>query len=219
MNFQLILDFLSELREHNNRDWFEANRSRYLEAKTIFEEIVQEFIHEISSFDSRLGGVEAKKCTFRIFRDVRFSKDKSPYKINFGASMADGGRKSVNPSYYIHLQPGGDCFLGGGLYHPEPDNLKKVRQEIDYNAKDFLGIVEDKAFRKQFGEMWGERLKRPPKGYEADNPVIEYLKMKDFVVLHRLTDDEVIKPGFLKKGAGVYKKLKPLNDFLVAAMD
>lgn len=218
MNFRVILDFLADLKENNNREWFEANKPQYLQARAAYEEIVQEVINQISTFDNGLAGLEAKKCIFRLYRDVRFSKDKSPYKINFGASMTEGGRKSGNPSYYIHLQPG-ECFLGGGLYHPEPDNLKKVRQEIDYNSGEFLELVENGKFKKVFGEVWGERLKRPPKGYDEDNPVIQYLKMKDFVVLHKIGDDEICKAGYLKKGMGVYEMIKPLNDFLKAALD
>ena len=110
MDAKLILQFLSELSENNNRDWFEANKKRFLEAKSIFEEIVQGYIEEIAKFDPGIAGLQAKKCVFRIYRDVRFSKDKSPYKLNFGASMTEGGRKTANPGYYIHLKPG-ECFF------------------------------------------------------------------------------------------------------------
>lgn len=164
-------------------------------------------------------GLQAKKCVFRIYRDVRFSKDKSPYKLNFGASMSEGGRKSTNPGYYIHLQPGGECFFGGGLYHPDVDNLKKVRQEIDYNADSFLKIVKDQEFKSVFGEIWGEKLKRAPKDYSEDHPLIEYLKLKDFVVLHQVDDKDVVKKDYFKKGSEVYKMIKPFNDFMKTAIN
>jgi len=217
MDTKMILKFLSDLAKNNNRDWFEANKMRFIEAKTAFEEIVQGYIDEVSRFDPGLTGLQAKKCVFRIYRDVRFSKDKSPYKLNFGASMTEGGRKSANPGYYIHLKPG-DCFFGGGLYHPEAENLKKVRQEIDYNSESFLKLAEDKKFKSAFGEIWGEKLKRAPKDYTEDHPLIDYLKLKDFVVLHKIEDKDAVGKEYFKKGVEVYKMIKPYNDFLKAAI-
>ena len=217
MNTTLILKFLTDLSKNNNREWFEENKKRFLEAKTNFEEIVQGYIDEIAKFDTGITGLQAKKCVFRIYRDVRFSKDKSPYKLNFGASMTEGGRKTANPGYYIHIKPG-ECFFGGGLYHPEADDLKKVRQEIDYNSKSFVGMVESKKFKETFGEIWGDKLKRPPKGYDVDHPQIEYLKLKDFVALHKVNDAAIRKGDFIKNGIKVYKMIKPFNDFLKTAL-
>lgn len=217
MNTSLILEFLTELSKNNNREWFEVNKKRFQEAKIVFEEVVQAYIDAIAKFDPGIAGLLAKKCVFRIYRDVRFSKDKSPYKLNFGASITEGGRKTANPGYYIHLKPD-ECFFGGGLYHPEADSLKKVRQEIDYNSKSFIEIVENKKFRGAFGEIWGDKLKRPPKGYDVDHPQIEYLKLKDFVALNKVDDELILKSEFFKKGIEAYKMIKPFNDFLKAAM-
>lgn len=218
MNASLILTFLDDLAKNNTRDWFEANKTRYIEAKTIFEDMIQQYIDGIGKFDPGIATLQPKKCVFRIYRDVRFSKDKSPYKLNFGASMAEGGRKTANPGYYIHIKSG-ECFFGGGMYHPEAADLKKVRQEIDYNSKDFLGIVEQKKFKDTFGEIWGDRLKRAPKDYPEDHPQIEYMKLKDFVVLHKFDDDVFKKGDFIKEGINTYKMVKPFNDFLKAAID
>ncbi|MDA0195348.1 MAG: DUF2461 domain-containing protein [Bacteroidetes bacterium] len=213
-----VLGFLTQLSLNNNREWFEANRDNYETARNFFVELVQELINGIALFDPGISGLQAKKCIFRLHRDVRFSKNKSPYKLNFGASMSEGGKKSIFPSYYIHLQPGGQCFIGGGLYHPEAENLKRVRQEIDYNSDHFISIIEDASFKKLFGDIWGDRLKRPPKGYPEDHPQIEYLKFKDYVLLHNLNDDEIIDKDFVKKSLKVYTRIKPFNDFIRAAL-
>ena len=217
MDAEPILKFLTDLSKNNNREWFESNKSRFLESKAIFEEIVQQFIDEIGKFDPGIASLEPKKCIFRIYRDVRFSKDKSPYKLNFGASMAEGGRKTANPGYYIHFKPK-ECFFGGGLYHPEAEDLKKVRQEIDYNASDFVKMVENKKFKDMFGDIWGEKLKRAPKGYEEEHPQIDYLKLKDFVLLHQVKDEVIKKGDFVREGVKSYKMIKPFNDFLKSAL-
>src|SRR5512136_197267 len=136
---KVILSFLEQLQENNNREWFQVNKILYEKAKAEFEEFINSLIPAIAKFDDSVRHVTAKDCIFRIFRDVRFAKDKSPYKTNFGAFMSKGGRKSHGPGYYFHLSPE-ECFLSGGVWMPAPDVMKKIRQEIYYNIAEFNGI-------------------------------------------------------------------------------
>jgi uncharacterized protein (TIGR02453 family) len=218
MNTQGILNFLNELKDNNQKAWFDANKKTYETAKKDFEAIVKYLIEEVISFDKDIEGMEPKNCIFRINRDVRFSADKSPYKTNFGASIQKGGRKSGLGGYYIHLQPGGESFLAGGIYMPMPPELAKIRQEIDYNGTEIKAILADKDFVKYFGELWGEKVKTAPKGYKADHPEIELLKQKSFIAFCKLSDKEVLAPKFIESVIPIFKAMKPLNDFLNRAV-
>lgn len=207
--------FLERLYTNNNKEWFDKNRSEYQIAKAEFELFIQNAIEIISRIDSRVEDLEAKKAIFRIFRDVRFSKNKIPYKTNFGAAIASGGRKSPFAGYYIHISPNNESFIAGGLYHPEPKILSAIRQEIDYNGDDFLNKINDTSFKSFYGGLWDQdRLKLAPKGYAKDHPNIEILKNKSFLVSHQITDNEVLSGDIMNvimKGAQL---LKPFNDFL-----
>lgn len=185
-----IIPFLTQLADNNNRPWFEAHKGEYKAALDEFTQIVTDAMAECG----KLGmppqeGVEAKNLIMRIYRDVRFSPDKSPYKKNMAASIAPGGRKGGGPAVYLHIQPG-ECFLGFGMYEMESDRLKRLRQELDYNYQEFKGLIEDPAFRTFWGEPKGEKLKTLPKGYEAQNPAIELLKMKQLYFIHDLKSNE-----------------------------
>lgn len=213
------LEFLKDLSKNNNKNWFETNRKRYEAAKENDIEVVQQLIKGIASFDTPIGDLEAKKCIFRINRDVRFSKNKDPYKTNMGAWFNQGGKKLMNAGYYFHLEPG-KSFLAGGMYMPEAALLAKVRQEIDYNVNDFKKIVESKKFVTTFGGLSkgdGMLLVRPPKGYKISNPAIEYLKHKSFVATTPLTDAQVMDKNFVKNAVGHFKLLYPLVAFLNTA--
>ncbi|WP_026210530.1 DUF2461 domain-containing protein [Flexithrix dorotheae] len=219
MNFESTLNFLSKLKDNNNKEWFDLNRKIYLKEKEKFKKLIEELITGISGFDPGLIGLETKHCIFRINRDIRFSNDKSPYKLNFGASMAMGGKKSKYASYYIHLQPGGKSFVGGGMYHPMPEDLKKVRQEIDYNLEDFQHILNHQDFKKYFDEIWkDDALKTAPKGYPKDHPAIELLKLKSFVVFKSFEDEEVFQENFKEEAIKVFHALYPFNQFLNVAV-
>jgi uncharacterized protein (TIGR02453 family) len=207
------LKFLRELEKNNNRPWFNENKPKFQEAKQDFEMFIAEFINRLAKVDPDVADLESKSCVFRIYRDVRFSKDKSPYKTNFGASMNKGGRKVSFPGYYIHVKPG-ESFIGGGLYHPEKKMLNAVRQEIDYNENEFLRIVEIKKFRDIFGDIYGDRLKKAPKGYQPDNPMIEWLKMKDFVFMHEFDEEILLKEDGMDYLIGKMKLLKPFVQFI-----
>lgn len=132
-----VLPFLDDLRKNNNREWFQKNRSRYEQAKKEFESFLGLVIPAIAEYEPAMKFIEPKDCLFRIFRDVRFSKDKLPYKTNMGAWITPSGRKSSGPGFYIHLQPG-ESFLSGGIHMPDPEKLKKIRQEIYYNIDEFI---------------------------------------------------------------------------------
>lgn len=214
-----ILSFLSDLKNNNNREWFDLNRDRYQKAKTLFEEKVNLMIAEISHFDPSVGMPLAKDSIFRIFRDVRFSKDKLPYKTNFGAFIANGGRKTARAGYYIHIEPGAS-MVGGGIYMPEPDVVKKLRQEIYYNADGFKKLIEEKNFKKTFGKLAEfDKLKRPPKDFDATFPHVDLLMYKSYTVMHPLSDDVVLSDRFPQKVLEVCSTMKEFNHFLNKAFD
>ncbi len=217
MDFKSLLTFLANLQENNHKEWFDANKKPYEALRKQWIEFVSGMIIEVGKFDKDIAGLEAKNCIFRINRDVRFSADKSPYKNNFGMSLSKGGKKAEFCGYYLHVQPNG-CFLAGGAYVPMPDKLAAIRQEIDYNAEEFKAIVEDKTFKKQFKKLTGDALQRPPKGYEADNPMIGFIKQKSFLAEYKLTNEDLQKRDFAKKAVEIFSAMHPLNDFLNRAI-
>lgn len=207
------LKFLKQLAANNNKEWMDANRGEYEYAKQNYLELVTAVLKEMTAFEPGFADIPAKGCIFRLNRDVRFSEDKSPYKTHFGAFFSTGGKKSPNAGYYFHLQPGA-CFLAGGAWMPPADMLKNIRQEIDYDLPGFEAIVNDKAFKKLYGGIEGEQLKKAPQGYAIDNPAIEYLRFKSFTVTSPLTDDAVTDKAFAKKLAGSFKVMQPFIGFL-----
>jgi uncharacterized protein (TIGR02453 family) len=207
------LAFLDQLAKNNNKPWFETHRAQYEQARTGFEEFVQLLIAEISKFDD-LGMLSARECIFRINRDLRFSKDKSPYKTNMGASIAPGGKKGVRLSYYLHLMPHDQSFLGGGMHMPMPDQLSKFRQAIDRDAAPFKKIIRAKSFVQQFGMLGGDKLATAPKGYAKDHPEIELLKLKEVVAGRQLRDKEILSPGIVVDTARTFQALKPFLRYL-----
>lgn len=210
---RVIFDFLKDLKTNNNRDWFQANKKRYDRARQEFEAFVNQLIPVIRIIDPNIDLITAKDCVFRIYRDVRFSHDKSPYKINMGAYIARGGKSSQMAGYYAHFEPGGS-FLAGGIYMPQPDVLKKIRDEIYYKYDDFLKIIHDKEFTKTFGTMDDtEKMKNPPKGYPKDFPGIGVLKFRNFAVMHYVPDELVLGNGYLDHSKNVFQTLYPLNSF------
>jgi uncharacterized protein (TIGR02453 family) len=219
MDLAHILKFLNSLAKNNNREWFEKNKPVYLQAKANFDEFITAFLVELIKVDESLAALNPKKLGFRIYRDVRFSKDKSPYKVNMGAGFSQGGKMEQEPGYYLHLQPGNKSFLAGGMYMPEADKLSKIRQEIDYNSDKLLSVLNNKNFKKLFPALDViDKLKTAPKGYAKDHPQLELLKHKSFIVSHAFTDEEVKDKKFLKQLTATAKTLKPLKDFLVEAM-
>lgn len=219
MKVEFILKFLKDLSRHNDREWFEKNKGRYLEAKLGFEELVEEVLKGLTKFDTGLAGLNPKKLPFRIYRDVRFSKDKRPYKTNMGAGFSPNGKLVQEPGYYLHLEPGNKNFVAGGIYQPDAAILAKIRQEIDYSGQELKKILKAKKLKVFFqGFDDFDKLKTAPKGYPKDHPEIEWLKLKSFILTKSFTDKEVSHKNFVKNVATVCRQIKPLNDFIREAI-
>jgi uncharacterized protein (TIGR02453 family) len=207
------LDFLSELKENNHREWFNLNRSRFDSASLNFKIFADSLIASISSFDNSLGSIEAKDTIFRIYRDVRFAKDKNPYKTNFGAYIARGGRKGGYAGYYLHIEPG-KSFASGGIYMAPNAILKRIREDIDYNAEKFLSIVENLGFKNSFSSIGDESLKRVPSGFSPESSVAKYLKLKHITPIHFLSNEDILSENLLIVLGDLYKLMFPLICFL-----
>lgn len=215
------LKFLQTLQNNNSKEWFDENRKLYELAKADFTSLVDKLIQEFAKKDPSIVHLQSKECIFRINRDVRFSKNKAPYKTNMGASINSGGKKSFTAGYYFHFEPGGKSFVGGGLYMAEPDKLKKVRQEIDYNWTAFYKIISNKKFKEQYGDLdksEGITLVRGPKGYEKENPGIDYIKLKSWVALKPITDKSLTEKDLIKTISTAFEALQPLIIFLNHAL-
>lgn len=214
------LAFLTDLRANNSKAWFDANRPAYEAARADFLQLVARVIDGLNEVDPALAesNLVPKSCVFRINRDVRFSADKSPYKTNFGAWFNAGGKALSTAGYYIQVAPG-DSFVAGGMYLPEPSVLATIRQEIDYNLPAFEALLEQPAFRQYFAGLGQEHaLQRPPKGYDADNPALPYLKLKSFTASHSLADAQLTTPPLLDTVLGAFRGLQPLVAFLNRAL-
>lgn len=212
------LSFIKSLAKNNNKAWFDKHRDEYQVCKEDFEEFVTALIGHMAKSEPEFAELKAKDAIFRIFRDVRFSKDKTPYKAHLSAALSKGGRKFAGAGYYIHIDPG-KSMAGGGLWMPEAPLLKAVRQEIDYNFKEFKQIIGKPAFRKMFGDIEGDRLKTLPRDYNADNPAAEYLKMKSFVASHKFGDEDLTSKNLVKKVGDVFTTMKPFIDFMNRSLD
>lgn len=216
-NLQPALTFLEDLKFNNNREWFNDNRKRYDEARGAFEALVNEVIAQFKPVED-LGQLTAKDCIFRINRDVRFSKDKSPYKTNLGALIGLGGRKAPGRTYYINLEAG-ESFIAGGVYSPEPETLKKIRADIAENPDKLRRIIKNRNFTHFFGAVRGEQLKNAPKGYTNDHEAIDLLKYKQFLAIHQLTDEDVLKADLAAHIVVVCGALKPFEGYFAALRD
>ena len=216
---ETTLHFLKKLKINNNREWFDSNKTEYLASKEIFEEFVSELIKGINKFDKKVSlDLKPKDCTFRIYKDVRFSKDKTPYKNNMSASINPGGKKSNIPGYYFHLEPDG-CFLAGGVYMPMPDVLKAIRQEIDYNPLPLINVLKSASFKKEFNGLDEEdKLKNPPKGFNKDHAHSEILKNKHFIVSQKFENKVILKKEGLIKTLDSFKAMYPFLDYLRKAI-
>ncbi|HEX6127261.1 MAG TPA: DUF2461 domain-containing protein [Pyrinomonadaceae bacterium] len=211
------VEFLKKLDKNNNRDWFNVNKSGFIAANDNVIAITGDLINRIAKFDPSVAGLDPKACVFRIYRDVRFSKDKSPYKTNLGAFIAPGGRKAMSPGYYFHIQPRA-FFAAAGKHMPDAGELLKIRNAIASNTKEFLKIVEGRAFKDRFGDLDGDRLSRPPKGFPADHPAIEFLKLKSFTVSERFTAKDAVAKDYPKMLSESFKAAYPMVIFLRRAL-
>lgn len=212
-DFLPILNFLDNLSQNNVKAWFDSNRAEYDSAREIFIQFVDHLIDELRVSDN-LEGLTAKDCVTRIYRDIRFSRDKSPYHTNFSAIIGPGGKKSTSQSYYVHIQPHDQSIIAGGLHMPTPGQLERFRQAIDRHAGEFKAITSAPAFVAQFGKIAGERLKTAPKGYDRSHPEIELLQLKEVTVLHHSTDKEVLAGDFPGKVIAACRAMKPFLNYL-----
>lgn len=216
-----VIDFLVKLGGNNNREWFEANKKEYKAAKAGFEDFVEQLIGGISSFDDSVRGLAAKDCVYRIYRDVRFSRNKDPYKTHMGAFVSPGGRNGGNAGYYFHVEPAAGGMIGGsilsaGIYMPDAAALKSIREDLLYNGQEFLAAV---AKADGFGlEMRGS-LKRVPAGFPAESPMAEYLKMKEDVSVYRhVGEGFLLAPGLLERTVAEFEKTYGLVNWLNRAV-
>lgn len=219
MNIGSNLSFLKALAENNHKAWMDSNKKWYEEERKQLIAFTQVLIDRLAADQPEFATINPKDCLFRINRDIRFSKDKSPYKTNFGVHLNPEGKKSPKGGYYIHIADN-SSFAGGGIWMPEAEHLKHIRQEIDYNWEEFRGIVSDKQFVKTFKHLNVEdKLARPPKGYEADNPAIEYLKLKSFTVFKPLSNKDLSSDKLVQNCLDTFATMRPLLDFMNKTFD
>jgi uncharacterized protein (TIGR02453 family) len=214
------LDFLNLLKGNINKAWFDAHKKEYEEARTSFVQSVENMISVLSEVDGDISNLSARECIFRINRDVRFSKDKRPYKNNMSAYFNKAGKKGNGAGYYVHVEPG-QSFIAAGIWMPEAADLARIRQELDYNLEEWKQIIGKKSFKKEFenGLDQDNSLVRPPKGYSEENPAIAFLKLKGFVVRKPVTDDALMNKSFSKALSRCFKEVKPMIDFINRALD
>lgn len=209
------LAFIAELRQNNNRDWFQQNKARYDAARQDYIQFLDTLLPAVVPIEPIAADQQGKDLIFRIYRDVRFSINKNPYKDHFGAYLAEGGRKSLYPGYYLHLAPNNESFIAAGMWMPPADYLKAIRQEIDYNLHEFEGIIKAPEFAKYFGELEGEKLKTTPKGYDAENPALPYLRHKSWNIIHKFSDKLMTSEKLHDECLKAIQLAKPLNDFFM----
>jgi uncharacterized protein (TIGR02453 family) len=215
------LKFLKDLKKNNNKPWFDAHRKQYEAARGDVEKFIQVLIERHSKNDITIKEVTAKSCLFRINRDIRFSKDKTPYKSNLAASINRGGKNSIFGGYYFHCEPG-ESYVGGGIWMPMPPELKKVRQEIDYCYDEFKKITGSKKFKSVFGELYKEEgiaLVKIPQGFEKDNPAAEYLKLKSWVALKHLKDSDITSKNLVKIAVDAFETMRPMLHFINRSLE
>ena len=218
MNVPVIFRFLKDLAAHNNREWFNEHRARYEEARQAFEDLLAAVIARISLFDDSVRGISPRDCTYRIYRDTRFTEDKTPYKIHLGGYINARGKKSDHCGYYLHLQPG-NCMLAGGSYCPPAPLLKALRQAVYDNMDEFRSIVEDPAFSRYFPVVGENFLKSAPKGFPKDYPYLKYLQCKEYTIYCPLPDEFFLADDWLDKADDIFRQLKRFADFMNYTID
>ena len=212
-----VIQFLEELKDNNNREWFQANKKRYQEVKAIYESYVGEVIRGIARVDAEIEGVEVKDTVFRIYRDVRFSSDKSPYKAHMGAFIVRGGKTNPRGGYYLHVEPGNSLFAGG-IWCPEGTLLKALRQDVFDNVEEFKSILQDPAFSGYY-TLDGEELARVPPSFPKDSPDAWCTKYKSYTVTSKVPDSFFDQPDALQQSIARLVLLQPFNRFLNYTVD
>ncbi|MGH2666425.1 DUF2461 domain-containing protein [Flavobacterium sp.] len=215
------IQFIDDLKANNNTEWMHANKKCYENYKKDYHQFIASILEQMKPLDTSLDLLEVKNCTFRINRDIRFSKDKSPYKTNMGVWLTTNKNRKNSPGYYVHFEKG-SSFIAGGVWCPETEELKKIRKEIAFFHEDLDGIVTNPTFKKEFGEITRDEssvLKKAPKGYEPNHPAIEFLKLKSFTCSQKIDDALFLDKDFSKKIAQKLIVIKPLNEFLNRALE
>ena len=217
------ISFLRGLTANNHKEWFDANRNSFQEARSEFEAFIDRLIVEVRLFDHSVGSLTAKDCMFRIYRDVRFARDKTPYKNHFGAYIAQGGRKSFLGGYYFHLEPLGEgdqnrSFLAGGIFCPEANTLKAIRTDIYECIDEYKSIIYDKNFVDTFEWFEGSKLSKAPKGFPKDFPDIELIKPKDYTFSRNIDSDMLVSDRLLEESVRVFRLMLPFNNFMNRAI-
>lgn len=209
------VDFITDLRQNNNREWFEDNRDRYEDARADFISFIGVWLMEIEKFDDSVTGMDPRRCMFRIYRDSRFSNNKTPFKTNLGARILPGGSKALHlrTGYYLNVEPGA-CRVSGGAFRPEPDWLNAIRDRLVRDSSKMRKILNARSFKANFGTLGGEAVKTAPRGYAKDHPDIDLIRYKSLLARHPLDDGRLTRPGFLKHIARVCRAMKPLKDYL-----
>ncbi len=216
-----IIPFLKKLKKNNNREWFNENKAEYLEVKAVVEQFTEKVLYGVSQFDKDLREMTAKRSIFRIYRDTRFSHDKTPYKTHIGIFISKGGAKAEVGGYYIHFEPNG-CFMGGGVYGLQSEGLRKVRNGIYYNSAEFKKILASAAIKRDFGgklDEYGNHLKTAPKGFDKDFPDIDLLKYRHYFLSHDVSDKEACSDGYANEVIKLCKELYPFVSVLNSAID
>ena len=211
------LQFLEDLKANNNRDWFLANKKRYDSYKADYHKLISDLLEVMKPLDASLELLEVKHCTFRINRDIRFSKDKSPYKTHMGIWLPCGSRSSESSGYYLQIDKE-NTFVGGGMYCPMPEQLQKIRKEINFFHEDLVSILMEKSFKSTYGNLSRDEnttLKNPPRGFDKEHPAIEFLKLKSFTAIQKFDVTEATQKDFVAK---ISQKMKPLNDYINRAL-
>lgn len=211
-SLQQTLDFLRDLREHNSREWFMRSRQRYDAARAAFEAFINELLARLSEFED-FGPITAAEAMYRIHRDVRFSPDKSPYKIHMGALLGKDGRKTTGKAYYVQIQPDHQSLVAAGLYMLPPEHLETVRRAVDADSRPLRAILEAESFKRYFGKMVGEQLKTAPKGYPKDHPDIDLLRYKQFLAEHWLSDEQVVADDLVDYVIEICRALSPFAEY------
>jgi uncharacterized protein (TIGR02453 family) len=204
-------DFLKNLSKNNNRDWFNKHKELYIQSHQNIIAFADALLAEMNKHD-KIAAATGKESLFRIYKDVRFSKDKTPYNCRWSGGF-NRATKKLRGGYYFHLEPG-KSFLGGGFWRPEPADLKRIRQDIDLNYKDWEKLLADKTFIKTFGKMTGDKVSSAPRGFTKDHPAIELLRYKQFLVMHKVTDKEVLSPDFVKTVNDIFRKMRPFFNYM-----
>jgi len=209
------LDFLKSLKENNNREWFNARKEEFIKQQSFIEKFADALLENLSVHDL-IETPSGKKSLQRIYKDTRFSKEKIPYKTNWSGGFSRA-TKQLRGGYYFHIEPG-NTFIGGGFWGPNPEDLKRIRDDISFDATPLREILDSKSFVETFGTLQGEQVKTTPKGYDSNHEAIDLLRFKQFVVRRHFSDQEVLDKRFLQEASRTFKNMRRFFDYMSAVL-